>query len=85
MPPRQAIKKYTLAQLIELHLDNVHSTERNTENELEIRFGTKSSKDIKDIKSIKSISKIDLYMSDIEGFDYKVLKTLYTDYISIKK
>jgi FkbM family methyltransferase len=33
----------------------------------------------------KSISKIDLYMSDIEGFDYKVLKTLYTDYISIKK
>ena len=59
MPPRQAIKKYTLTQLIDLHLDNLHSTERNTENELEIRFGTKRSKDIKDIKSIKSISKID--------------------------
>lgn len=59
MPARKAIKKYTLTQLIDLHLDNLHSTNRNTENELEIRFGTKRSKDIADIKSIKSISKID--------------------------
>ena len=57
--------KYNLNKLLHMHLDNLRSSEQDTTNELEIRFGT---------KGIKNITKIDFMnvITKLKSLKYKV-------------
>ena len=58
MSKQQNKTKYDLSKLIELHLDNLTPSDRNSTNELEIRFGTKGIKNISKIDFMNVVSKL---------------------------
>tara|TARA_B110000285_G_C15142673_1_gene632090 strand:- start:7890 stop:11294 length:3405 start_codon:yes stop_codon:yes gene_type:complete len=72
MPRYQPKNNYDLSKLIEMHLENLAPSERNTSNELEVRFGTKNLH----YMGIKPISKINFMnvVSKLKSLDY------YTSY-----